>query len=86
MVGLVVFGSVVRAGQSFVIAGLVTFLPAAPVMGLFWLLPDPRGLEPEVSGPTRSGRLGVGQRRPPQLGAPICKPLELLPFRDLSPT
>jgi MFS family permease len=45
--GLVVFGSVARAGLPFVVAGLVTFLPAVPVMGLFWLLPETRGREPE---------------------------------------
>jgi MFS family permease len=47
VVGLVVFGSVARAGQPFAVAGLLTFLPAVPVMGLFWLLPETRGLEPE---------------------------------------
>lgn len=46
-VGLVVFGSVARAGLPFVVAGLVTFLPAVPVMGLFWVLPETRGREPE---------------------------------------
>ena len=45
--GLVVFGAVARAGLPFVAAGLVTFLPAVPVMGLFWLLPETRGREPE---------------------------------------
>lgn len=47
VVGLVVFGSVARAGQPFAVAGLATFLPAVPVMGLFWLLPETRGREPE---------------------------------------
>ena len=45
--GLVVFGAVVGAGQRFAVAGLATFLPAALVMGLFWLLPETRGREPE---------------------------------------
>jgi MFS family permease len=45
--GLVVFGAVVGAGHSFAFAGLVTFLPAVLVMGLFWLLPETRGREPE---------------------------------------
>jgi hypothetical protein len=45
--GLVVFGAVVGAGHSFAVAGLVTFLPAALVMVLFWLLPETRGREPE---------------------------------------
>jgi MFS family permease len=45
--GLVVFGAVAEAGHSFAVAGLVTFLPAALVMALFWLLPETRGSEPE---------------------------------------
>lgn len=45
--GLVVFGAVVGAGHRFAAAGLVTFLPAALIMGLFWLLPETRGREPE---------------------------------------
>jgi len=45
--GLIVFGSVARAGHPFAVAALVTFLPAVPVMGLFWLLPETRGREPE---------------------------------------
>ena len=32
---------------SFGVAGLVTFMPAALVMVLFWLLPETRGREPE---------------------------------------
>jgi len=45
--GLVAFGAVVGAGHRFAAAGLVTFLPAALIMGLFWLLPETRGREPE---------------------------------------
>ena len=45
--GLVVFGAVVGAGHRFAVAGLVTFLPAALMMVLFWLLPETRGREPE---------------------------------------
>ena len=45
--GLVVFGAVAGAGHRFAVAGLVTFLPAALVMVLFWLLPETRGQEPE---------------------------------------
>ena len=45
--GLVVFGAVVGAGHRFAVAGLVTFLPAALMMALFWLLPETRGREPE---------------------------------------
>jgi MFS family permease len=47
VVGLVIFGSVSRAGHPFAVAGLLTFLPALPVMGLFWLLPETCGREPE---------------------------------------
>jgi MFS family permease len=45
--GLVEFGAVAQAGHRFALAGLVTFGPAALVMGLFWLLPETRGTEPE---------------------------------------
>ena len=45
--GLVIFGAVAEAVHRFAVAGLVTFLPAALVMGLFWLLPETRGAEPE---------------------------------------
>jgi len=45
--GLVVFGAVVGAGHRFAVAGLITFLPAALIMVLFWLLPETRGREPE---------------------------------------
>jgi MFS family permease len=45
--GLVIFGAVAEAVHRFAVAGLVTFLPAALVMGLFWLLPETRGVEPE---------------------------------------
>jgi MFS family permease len=45
--GLVAFGAVAGAGHRFALAGLVTFLPPALVMVLFWLLPETRGREPE---------------------------------------
>ena len=45
--GLIVFGAVAGAGRRFALAGLVTFLPAALVMAVFWLLPETRGREPE---------------------------------------
>jgi putative MFS transporter len=47
VIGLVVFGLVARSGHPFTTAGLLTFLPAAPAVGLFWLLPETRGREPE---------------------------------------
>jgi MFS family permease len=45
--GLVAFGAVAGADHRFAVAGLVTFLPPALVMVLFWLLPETRGREPE---------------------------------------
>ena len=45
--GLVIFGAVAESVHRFAVAGLVTFLPAALVMVLFWLLPETRGVEPE---------------------------------------
>ena len=45
--GLVVFGAVAGVGDRFAVAGLVTFVPAALLMALFWLLPETRGREPE---------------------------------------
>jgi putative MFS transporter len=45
--GLVAFGVVAGNGNSFGVASLVTFLPPALVMALFWLLPETRGREPE---------------------------------------
>jgi MFS family permease len=45
--GLVTFGAVANAAHEFGVAGVVTFLPAALVMALFWLLPETRGREPE---------------------------------------
>ena len=45
--GLVVFGAVADGGHRFAAAGLVTFLPPALIMVLFWLLPETRGREPE---------------------------------------
>jgi MFS family permease len=45
--GLVAFGAVAGGDHRFGAAGLVTFLPPALVMVLFWLLPETRGREPE---------------------------------------
>jgi MFS family permease len=45
--GLVAFGAVAGVGDRFAEAGVVTFLPAALLMVLFWLLPETRGREPE---------------------------------------
>jgi MFS family permease len=46
-VGLVVFGAVADVGNRFALAAAVTFLPVALCVGLFWLLPETRGREPE---------------------------------------
>jgi MFS family permease len=46
-VGLVVFGAVADVGNRFGLAAAVTFLPAALVLLLFFLLPETRGKEPE---------------------------------------
>jgi putative MFS transporter len=45
--GLVVFGAVADVGNRFESAAAVTFFPAALAAGLFWLLPETRGREPE---------------------------------------
>jgi MFS family permease len=45
--GLVVFGAVADVGNRFGIAALVTFVPAVAATGLFRLLPETRGREPE---------------------------------------
>ncbi len=47
VVGLVVFGVVANVDNRFGTAAVITFLPAALGMGLFWLLPETRGREPE---------------------------------------
>ena len=45
--GLVVFGAVADVGARFALAAAVTFLPAAAAAGLFWLVPETVGREPE---------------------------------------
>jgi MFS family permease len=47
VIGLIVFGVVAKSGHPFTTAGLLTFLPVVPAVGLFWLLPETRGREPE---------------------------------------
>jgi hypothetical protein len=46
-VGLVVFGTFADVGNRFELAAAVTFLPVILAVGLFWLLPETRGREPE---------------------------------------
>jgi MFS family permease len=51
VVGLVVFGELVEVGNRFAVGALVTFLPVVLVAGLFVLLPETRGHEPEELWP-----------------------------------
>ncbi|HEY6622690.1 MAG TPA: MFS transporter [Acidimicrobiales bacterium] len=60
VVGLVVFGAVATVNNRFAIAAAVTFLPMSLAMGLFWLVPETRGREPED--------LWVDKRRNPGSG------------------
>lgn len=48
VVGLVAFGAVADVGNRFALAAAATFVPAAMVAGLFWLLPETKGREPEA--------------------------------------
>ncbi len=50
--GLVAFGAVADVGNHFGVAAAVTFLPAALGAGLFWLVPETRGTEPEDLWPS----------------------------------
>jgi AAHS family cis,cis-muconate transporter-like MFS transporter len=50
--GLVGFGAVADVGDRFAAAADVTFLPTALAAGLFWLVPETRGREPESLWPT----------------------------------
>jgi MFS family permease len=45
--GLVLFGAVADVGDRFALAAAVTFLPVSLAAGLFWLVPETRGREPE---------------------------------------
>ena len=55
--GLLAFGVIADVGNRFAIAALVTFLPAVLFAGLFWLLPETKGREPEDLWPgSGSGR------------------------------
>jgi MFS family permease len=48
--GLLLFGTVADVGNRFSTGGLVAFSPAIPAAGLFFLLPETRGREPEEVG------------------------------------
>ena len=45
--GLLAFGAIADVGNRFATAALATFLPALLFAGLFWLLPETIGREPE---------------------------------------
>lgn len=47
VLGLLVFGALADVGNRFASAALVTFVPAIVATGLFWLVPETRGREPE---------------------------------------
>jgi MFS family permease len=49
--GLVAFGAVADVGNRFAAAADLVFLPTAAAAGLFWLLPETRGKEPEALWP-----------------------------------
>jgi MFS family permease len=51
VLGLVVFGAVADVGNRFALAGAITFLPMTLAAGLFWLVPETRGKEPEMLWP-----------------------------------
>lgn len=52
VVGLLTFGAIADAGDAFPTAAVLTFVPALLFVGLFWLLPETRGREPEDLWPT----------------------------------
>jgi MFS family permease len=58
VVGLVVFGAVATVNNRFGVAAVITFLPMSLAMGLFWLVPETRGREPEDLWPEGSGGVG----------------------------
>jgi MFS family permease len=51
VLGLVAFGALADVGNRFGLAAAVTFLPAAAAGGLFALVPETRGREPEELWP-----------------------------------
>jgi MFS family permease len=53
--GLVEFGAVADVGDRFGLAAAITFLPATLAAGLFWLVPETRGREPEELWPEAPG-------------------------------
>jgi MFS family permease len=51
VIGLVAFGAVADVGNRFALAAAITFLPMTLAAGLFWLVPETRGKEPEMLWP-----------------------------------
>jgi len=49
--GLLAFGAIADVGNRFATAALVTFVPAIVFAGLFWLVPETKGREPEDMWP-----------------------------------
>jgi MFS family permease len=49
--GLVAFGAIADVGNRFGAAADITFLPVTAAAGLFWLLPETKGKEPESLWP-----------------------------------
>jgi hypothetical protein len=47
VVGLLAFGTIADVGNRFAFGALVTFLPVVVATGLFALLPETKGREPE---------------------------------------
>jgi MFS family permease len=60
VVGLVVFGAVATVNNRFGIAAVITFVPICLASGLFWLVPETRGREPEDLWPDGSGDSNSG--------------------------
>jgi MFS family permease len=58
VLGLVVFGAAADIGNRFGVAAVLTFAPAALVAGLFWMVPETRGREPEDLWPTFPAQTG----------------------------
>jgi MFS family permease len=64
VVGLVEFGAVADVGNRFAEAAAITFLPMALAAGLFLLVPETRGKEPEMLWPDPSPKSGASDLPP----------------------
>lgn len=45
--GLLIFGAVADVGNRFALGAVAAFLPAIPVVGILWFVPETKGREPE---------------------------------------